>query len=78
MPGLAQVRSPRSSERSRPAQAASSSLSETTNRGPERFCELSLRWGHLAWARWFVAQNSFFRLRKHSSKSPGRAPTTLA
>jgi len=34
------------------------------------FHEFSLRQGHLAWARWFFAQNSIFRLSGYSSENP--------
>ena len=76
--GLAQVRSPRLGEGTALAQAAGSRLGETANRGLGRFCELSLRRGHLAWARWCVAQNSIFRWASTRPKTPRRASATLA
>jgi len=40
------------------------SLRWDRDRGLERFCERSLRRGHLAWARWSFAQNSIRSLER--------------
>jgi len=55
------------------------SLRRDYEQGSCRFCEPSLRWGHLAWARWCFAKTQFFfSWASLRAKNPGRASTTLA